>query len=87
LYGVPQRAEYHPEIDTGVHQQMVSDMAARLRPGDAQIGFAALCHDLGKALTPPDEWPRHVMHEQRGVAPTRALAERLKVPQDYRQLA
>jgi len=87
LYGVPQRAEYHPEIDTGLHQQMVSDMAARLRPGDAQIGFAALCHDLGKALTPPAEWPRHLMHEQRGVAPTRALAERLKVPQEYRQLA
>jgi len=87
LYGVPQRAEYHPEIDTGLHQQMVSDMAARLRPGDAQIGFAALCHDLGKALTPPEQWPRHLMHEQRGVAPARALAERLKLPLDYRQLA
>jgi tRNA nucleotidyltransferase (CCA-adding enzyme) len=87
LYGVPQRAEFHPEVDTGVHQEMVSDMAARLRPGDAMIGFAALCHDLGKALTPTDELPRHVMHEQRGVAPTRALSERLKVPQDYRLLA
>jgi len=87
LYGVPQRADYHPEIDTGAHQELVSDMAARLRPGDALIGYAALCHDLGKALTPREEWPRHVMHEQRGVAPTRALSERLKVPQDYRQLA
>jgi len=87
LYGVPQRAEYHPEVDTGVHQELVSDMAARLRPGDALIGYAALCHDLGKALTPREEWPRHVMHEQRGVAPTRALSERLKVPQDYRLLA
>ncbi|HYG07905.1 MAG TPA: multifunctional CCA addition/repair protein [Stenotrophomonas sp.] len=87
LYGVPQRAEFHPEVDTGVHQEMVSDMAARLRPGDALIGYAALCHDLGKARTPPEEWPRHIMHEQRGVAPARALSERLKVPQDYRQLA
>ncbi|MDG2525961.1 multifunctional CCA addition/repair protein [Stenotrophomonas sp. HITSZ_GD] len=87
LYGVPQRVQFHPEVDTGVHQEMVSDMAARLRPGDAMIGYAALCHDLGKALTPADELPRHVMHEQRGVAPTRAMSERLKVPQDYRQLA
>jgi len=87
LYGVPQRAEFHPEIDTGVHQEMVSDMAARLQPGDALIGYGALCHDLGKALTPLAELPRHVMHEQRGVAPARAMSERLKVPQDFRQLA
>ncbi|MGE8247471.1 MAG: multifunctional CCA addition/repair protein [Stenotrophomonas maltophilia] len=87
LYGVPQRAEFHPEVDTGVHQEMVSDMAAQLAPGDDLIGFAALTHDLGKGLTPPDEWPRHIMHEQRGVAPLRALAERLKVPVDHRQLA
>ncbi|MCW0394729.1 multifunctional CCA addition/repair protein [Xanthomonas sacchari] len=87
LYGVPQRAEYHPEVDTGRHQELVSDMAARLAPGDALIGFAALTHDLGKALTPPEEWPRHLMHEQRGLAPLRALSERLKVPQEHRQLA
>jgi tRNA nucleotidyltransferase (CCA-adding enzyme) len=87
LYGVPQRAEFHPEVDTGVHQEMVSDMAAQLAPGDDLIGFAALTHDLGKGLTPPTEWPRHIMHEQRGVAPLRALAERLKVPVDHRQLA
>ncbi|OAX56805.1 multifunctional CCA addition/repair protein [Xanthomonas graminis] len=87
LYGVPQRADYHPEIDTGRHQELVSDMAARLAPGDALIGFAALTHDLGKALTPQAEWPRHVMHEQRGVAPLRALCERLKLPQEHRQLA
>jgi len=87
LYGVPQRAEYHPEIDTGRHQELVSDMAARLAPGDALVGFAALTHDLGKALTPAEEWPRHVMHEQRGVAPLRALCERLKLPQEHRQLA
>ncbi|MCC4619215.1 multifunctional CCA addition/repair protein [Xanthomonas cassavae CFBP 4642] len=87
LYGVPQRADFHPEVDTGVHQEMVSDMAARLAPGDALIGFAALTHDLGKALTPPEQWPRHLMHEQRGVDPLLVLCERLKVPQDYRQLA
>ncbi|MBU2049118.1 MAG: multifunctional CCA addition/repair protein [Gammaproteobacteria bacterium] len=87
LYGVPQRAEFHPEVDTGVHQEMVSDMAAQLAPGDDLIGFAALTHDLGKGLTPPAEWPRHIMHEQRGVAPLRGVAERLKVPVDHRQLA
>lgn len=87
LYGVPQRAEYHPEIDTGVHIEMVCDMAARLAPGDDVVGFAALTHDLGKALTPADEWPKHVMHEQRGLAPLRELCERLKVPAAHRELA
>ncbi len=87
LYGVPQRAEYHPEIDTGVHVGMVCDMAARLAPGDPVIGFAALTHDLGKALTPGDELPRHVLHERRGLAPLRALCERLKVPTEHRALA
>ena len=87
LYGVPQRAEYHPEIDTGIHQQLVSDMAARLAPGDSLIGFAALTHDLGKALTPADALPRHIQHEQRGLKPLAQLCERLKVPADYRQLA
>lgn len=87
LYGVPQRAEFHPEVDTGVHQQMVSDMAAQLAPGDDRIGYGALCHDLGKALTPEEELPRHVMHEQRGIAPALALSERLKVPVEHRNLA
>ncbi len=87
LYGVPQRAEYHPEIDTGRHVEMVCDMAARIAPGNAGVGFAALTHDLGKALTPRDEWPRHVMHEQRGVAPLKALCERLKLPVEIRDLA
>ncbi|KAF1712119.1 multifunctional CCA addition/repair protein [Pseudoxanthomonas kalamensis DSM 18571] len=87
LYGVPQRADYHPEIDTGIHQQMVSDMAARLAPGDDLIGFAALTHDLGKALTPPDQWPRHVGHESAGIKPLRALCERLKLPAEHRELA
>jgi tRNA nucleotidyltransferase (CCA-adding enzyme) len=87
LYGVPQRAEYHPEIDTGVHAELVCDMAARLAPGDDLVGYAALCHDLGKALTPAGELPRHVMHEQRGVAAVIALGERLKVPTEHRDLA
>src|SRR3546814_5874807 len=71
LYGVPQRPEYHPEVDTGGHVELVCDMAARLAPGDTVIGFAALTHDLGKALTPADELQRHVKHEQRGHAPQR----------------
>ncbi len=87
LYGVPQRAEHHPEVDTGVHVELVCDMAAALAPGDAVIAFAALTHDLGKALTPADQLPAHVRHEQRGLEPLRALAQRLKVPSEHRQLA
>jgi len=87
LYGVPQRAEFHPEIDTGHHQELVSDMAAQLAPGNPLVGFAALTHDLGKALTPPEQWPRHFQHEQAGLAPVRALCRRLKVPTEYRDLA
>jgi tRNA nucleotidyltransferase (CCA-adding enzyme) len=87
LYGVPQRAEFHPEIDTGIHLEMVLDAAARIAPGNDLVGFCALTHDLGKALTPTDELPRHVGHEHRGVAPLRALAARLKVPVDYATLA
>ena len=87
LYGVPQRAEFHPEVDTGVHIELVCDMAAKLAPGDDLIGFAALAHDLGKALTPAGELPRHVMHEQRGIEPVAALSARLKVPAEHRDLA
>jgi tRNA nucleotidyltransferase (CCA-adding enzyme) len=87
LYGVPQRAEYHPEVDTGIHVELVCDMAAQLAPGDPVVGFAALTHDLGKALTPEDELPRHIKHEQRGLAPLRALCERMKVPTAHRELA
>ena len=87
LYGVPQRAEFHPEVDTGLHQEMVSDMAARLASGDEMIGFAALTHDLGKALTPAGILPKHIGHENAGVAPLKALCERLKVPAAHRELA
>lgn len=87
LYGVPQRAEFHPEVDTGVHQELVSDMAARLAPGDDLIGFAALTHDLGKALTPAHVLPRHIGHEQAGIKPLLALCARLKVSAEHRELA
>ena len=87
LYGVPQRAEYHPEIDTGIHQQLVSDMAARLAPGDDRVGFAALVHDLGKALTPAEVLPRHIGHEHAGLKPLAVLCERLKIPLEHRRLA
>ncbi|QNP41798.1 multifunctional CCA addition/repair protein [Lysobacter solisilvae (ex Woo and Kim 2022)] len=87
LYGVPQRAEYHPEIDTGVHVELVCDMAAVLAPGDEPVAFAALTHDLGKALTPEHVLPKHIGHENAGIAPLRELCERLKVPVEHRQLA
>jgi len=87
LYGVPQRAEYHPEVDTGVHVELVCDMAATLAPGDDGIGFAALVHDLGKALTPAEELPKHIQHETRGVRPVRELCGRLRVPSAHRELA
>jgi len=87
LFGVPQRIEFHPEVDAGLHTQMVCDMAATLAPGDALIGFAALTHDLGKALSPKDELPRHIGHEQTGLQPLAVLCERFKVPGDYRELA
>lgn len=87
LYGVPQRAEYHPEVDTGVHVEMVCDMAAQLAPGDDLIGFAALVHDLGKARTPAHVLPKHIGHESAGVAPVREVCDRLKVPTAHRQLA
>ncbi len=86
LFGVPQPARWHPEIDTGVHTLMVLDQAARLC-ADSKVRFAALVHDLGKATTPPAEWPRHRGHETRSVALIEALAARLRVPADYRELA
>jgi tRNA nucleotidyltransferase (CCA-adding enzyme) len=87
LYGVPQPPEHHPEVDTGLHAEQVLDAAARSAPGDALIGFAALVHDLGKALTPKHELPRHVGHEHSGLAAIETVCARLKVPGDYRELA
>lgn len=86
LFGVPQTEKWHPEIDTGVHTLMVLEQAARLSDNIA-IRFAALVHDLGKALTPAEEWPSHKRHEERGVALVEGLCERLKVPKQVRDLA
>ncbi|MGC1386772.1 MAG: multifunctional CCA addition/repair protein [Steroidobacteraceae bacterium] len=86
LFGVPQPAEWHPEIDTGLHTLMVLDQAVRLSD-DPKVRFAALLHDVGKGETPPVEWPSHRGHEERSVALIEALAARLRVPSDYRELA
>ncbi len=86
LFGVPQPEEHHPEIDTGIHTMMVLEQAARLSD-DTRVRFAALTHDLGKATTPKDQWPRHIAHEERGVPLVKELCERLRVPRDYRELA
>ena len=86
LWGVPQRADYHPEIDTGVHLMMVLDMAARLQ-APLGVRFACLTHDLGKGTTPQDVLPRHIGHEQRSSKLLKGLCERLRVPTDCRELA
>ncbi|RKP58652.1 multifunctional CCA addition/repair protein [Pararobbsia silviterrae] len=86
LWGVPQRADYHPEVDTGVHVMMVLDHAARQGHG-LSVRFAALTHDLGKGTTPADILPRHIGHEGRSVDLLKPLCDRLKVPNDCRDLA
>lgn len=87
LFGVPQRIEFHPEVDAGLHTQMVCDMAAKLAPGNALIGFAALTHDLGKAMSPIEDLPKHLGHEKSGLVPLADVCQRFKVPADYRELA
>ena len=86
LWGVPQRAEYHPEVDTGVHLMMVLDMAARLQ-APLTVRFACLAHDLGKGTTPADVLPRHIDHETRSAELLKDVAERLRVPVDCRETA
>jgi tRNA nucleotidyltransferase (CCA-adding enzyme) len=86
LFGVPQPEQWHPEIDTGVHTLMVVQMAARLSPL-ATVRFAALVHDLGKADTPRDKWPRHAGHEVASVQHVQQVCARLRIPNDYRDLA
>ena len=86
LWGVPQPPAHHPEVDTGVHMELVIDYAAE-RGFDLCVRFAALMHDLGKGVTPPASWPKHHGHEQLGLALIKALCERLKVPNDCRDLA
>jgi tRNA nucleotidyltransferase (CCA-adding enzyme) len=86
LWGVPQPAQWHPEVDTGVHTLMVLAMCARLTP-DACVRFAALTHDLGKADTPREQWPSHPGHEERSAQRIGAMCNRLRVPNEYRELA
>jgi tRNA nucleotidyltransferase (CCA-adding enzyme) len=86
LFGVPQPERWHPEIDSGIHTFMAVEQATRLS-ADPVVRFAALTHDLGKGTTPPEEWPRHVAHEQRSVGLIEAMCARLKIPNTYRELA
>jgi tRNA nucleotidyltransferase (CCA-adding enzyme) len=86
LWGVPQRAEHHPEVDTGVHLMMVLDMSARLHTSLA-VRYACLGHDLGKGTTPAEVLPRHIGHEERSARLLKGLCERLRVPIDCRELA
>ena len=86
LWGVPQRADYHPEIDTGAHLLLVLDMAARLG-AELPVRLALLTHDLGKGTTPSDILPRHLGHEQRSAHLLKGLAQRLRLPTECRELA
>ena len=86
LFGIPQRPEYHPEIDCGIHTLMSLQQACR-QNYSLDVRFSVLVHDLGKALTPADELPRHIMHEERGIKPVTEICERLKVPTNMKQLA
>jgi tRNA nucleotidyltransferase (CCA-adding enzyme) len=86
LYGVPQRAEYHPEIDTGIHLEMVLDQSA-LCDATLEVRFACLCHDLGKGTTPADILPRHIGHEQRSAKLLHSICERWRVPVECKELA
>jgi tRNA nucleotidyltransferase (CCA-adding enzyme) len=86
LWGVPQRADHHPEIDTGVHLMMVLDMSALLG-ASLPVRFACLCHDLGKGTTPADVLPRHIGHEERSARLLRGVCDRWRVPVECRELA
>ncbi|MBU4519018.1 MAG: HD domain-containing protein, partial [Gammaproteobacteria bacterium] len=86
LWGVPQRADHHPEIDTGVHLMMVLDMSALLG-ASLPVRFACLCHDLGKGTTPADVLPHHIGHEERSARLLLGVCERWRVPVECRELA
>lgn len=86
LFGVPQRAEFHPEIDTGIHSLMVLQQCARFGH-NLNVRWACLLHDLGKGVTPADILPRHIGHEQRGIPLIRAVNQRLRVPRETAELA
>lgn len=86
LFGIPQDERYHPEIDTGLHVQMTLDYAAS-QQYPVEVRFALLLHDLGKGLTPPDQWPSHHQHETQGSPLVTAASLRLKAPTAWRELA
>ncbi len=86
LFGVPQPEKHHPEIDTGVHSVLSLKKATELSD-DTEVRFATLVHDLGKGTTPQEEWPRHIAHEKRGIKLTKNFCSRLKIPNNYRDLA
>lgn len=86
LFGIPQPAQHHPEIDAGVHTLMSLAVASRMS-GDTRVRFAVLLHDLGKATTPKDELPRHIGHEERGEGLVKEFCRRLRVPREYSDLA
>lgn len=86
LHGVPQPEKWHPEIDTAVHTMQALEVAAELS-ADTTVRFAALVHDLGKGLTPRVEWPRHIGHEEAGARLIEKMSERLRVPNEHRDLA
>jgi len=85
LRGIPQRAEYHPEVDTLVHQYLVLEQASRMNLS-LPARYAVLVHDLGKGTTPQSEWPRHIAHELRSKKLADKVSERLKVPRDCAEL-
>lgn len=86
LHGVPQPPKWHPEVDTFVHVMLSIAIAAQ-RQAPLTVRYAVLVHDLGKALTPPAQWPSHHQHEQLGLAPIETLSQRLRAPNECRELA
>ncbi|WP_353572479.1 multifunctional CCA addition/repair protein [Candidatus Albibeggiatoa sp. nov. BB20] len=86
LFGVPQRADYHPEVDTGIHILLCLQQA-RYLTSDTQVIFAVLVHDLGKGNTPSDILPRHIGHEERGLDLLKPVCNRLRIPKQYKDLA
>ena len=92
LYGVPNPVKHHPEVDSFIHTMLVLEQAVNLTENNpilnkSAVRFAAICHDLGKALTPKENWPSHHGHEKAGIKPTRLLCKRLRVPNYIQELA